>query len=294
MFKESIVAIITPFYEDGIDISALKKLISRQIEAQTKGIVICGTTGEGTLLSHQERTTLIQKSVEFAEKRISIIVGCSSSSTEEAISFSKEAETLGADAVLIMTPFYVKPSYEGILQHFSATHQAITLPIILYNHPGRSGIDLSIDLLEELFQLDRIVALKDSNTDLGRVRQLKKRIKKNITLLSGDDATTIDYLKEGGDGAISVTANLTPKKCQEVMRLWFSGEKKKAIALDETLHPLHEMCMLETNPQPVKYALYKMGLTKDIIKKPLLMPQEKNKKIIDSFLVKYNLTHETI
>jgi 4-hydroxy-tetrahydrodipicolinate synthase len=290
MFKESIVAIVTPFNKDGIDISALEKLIERQIIAGTKGIVVCGTTGEGTLLTRTERALLVKEAVRISKKRVPIIVGCSASSTAESIEFAVEAENLEADAILVMTPFYVKPSAKGIIHHFRQIHESMKLPIIIYNHPGRSGIDLSIDILKELFKFERIVSLKDSNTDLSRVAKLKKCLKKNDSLLSGDDPTAIDYLKEGGHGCISVTANITPKLCQDVMEMWFKGERKKAMTIEEKLAPFHEACILESNPQPVKYALYKMGLVSDIIRSPLVMAETSTQGVMDALIEKNKLS----
>lgn len=289
MFKESIVAIVTPFNKDGIDIYALEKLIERQISAGTKGIVVCGTTGEGTLLTRTERTLLIKESVRISKKRIPIIVGCSSSSTAESVEFAMESEHLGADAILVMTPFYVKPSARGIIHHFNQIHNAMRLPIIIYNHPGRSGIDLSIDILKELFKFERVVSLKDSNTDLSRVSKLTKFLKKNDTLLSGDDPTAIDYLKEGGHGCISVTANIMPKLCQDVMDMWFKGERKKAMTLDEKLAPFHDACVLETNPQPIKYALHKMGFISDIIRSPLVIAEKNTQDVMNKLIEKNKL-----
>jgi 4-hydroxy-tetrahydrodipicolinate synthase len=289
MFKESIVAIVTPFNKDGIDISALEKLVERQIIAGTRGIVVCATTGEGTLLTRLERTLLVKETVRISGKRIPIIVGCSSSSTTESIEFAMESETLGADGILVMTPFYVKPSIKGIIHHFRQIHDAMKLPIIIYNHPGRSGIDLSIDILKELFKFDRIVSLKDSNTDLSRVGKLKKCLKKNDSLLSGDDPTAIDYLKEGGHGCISVTANILPKLCQDVMDMWFRGERKKAMTLEEKLAPFHEACVLESNPQPVKYALYKMGLISDMIRSPLIIAEKSTQDVMNKLIEKNKL-----
>lgn len=289
MFKESIVAIVTPFNKEGIDISALEKLIERQIIAGTKGIVVCGTTGEGTLLTRHERTLLIKEAVRISGKRIPIIVGCSSSSTTESIEFAIESETLGANGILVMTPFYVKPSAKGIIHHFRQIHDAMKLPIVIYNHPGRSGIDLSIEILKELFKFDRIVSLKDSNTDLSRVGKLKQCLKKNDSLLSGDDPTAIDYLKEGGHGCISVTANILPKLCQDVMNMWFGGERKKAMTLEEKLAPFHEACVLESNPQPVKYALYKMGLISDMIRSPLIIAEKSTQDVMNKLIEKNKL-----
>jgi 4-hydroxy-tetrahydrodipicolinate synthase len=285
MFKGSLVAIVTPFLEEGIDILALQKLINLQIEAHTDGIVIAGSTGEGTLLTKNERTTLIKETVKAANKKIPIIVGCSASSTWETIELSKEAQELGADGVLIMTPFYVKPSETSVIEHFKKIEEAISLPIIVYNHPTRSGVNLSVETILELFKLNQVVALKDSNTDMTRVKKLSAALQNtNKTLLSGDDETVIDYLKAGGKGCISVTANIVPKKSKEMMDAWFKGDQELAKNLNDELMPLHKATMCEPNPQTVKYALFKMGLIQPILRMPLVMPTIKGQQIMDNTL----------
>ncbi|CAO4846705.1 MAG: 4-hydroxy-tetrahydrodipicolinate synthase [Holosporales bacterium] len=272
MFNGSFVALVTPFCETGIDQDALKKLIDLHINAGTKGIIIAGTTGESTLLSPQEREDLIVSSIAYANKRIPIIVGCSSSSTDEAVGYATHAKTLGADAILVMTPYYVKPTQEGIYQHFKALDATTDLPIIVYNHPGRAGLDISIETMVRIFDLPHIQSLKDSNVDMQRAKTLRERLPANKTLLSGDDPTIIDYLKAGGSGWISVTANIEPLLMKSVFDLWQADEHTKATALNDSLIPLHNALGLEPNPQPVKYILSQKGMINPLIKAPLMMP----------------------
>ncbi|CAO5678083.1 MAG: 4-hydroxy-tetrahydrodipicolinate synthase [Holosporales bacterium] len=285
MFFGSLVAIVSPFDESGIDICAFKSLIDQHILAGTNGIVVCGTTGEGSLVSDIDRATLIDVAITHAQDRIPIIVGCTAASTEHALHLTKEAELKGADGVLIMTPYCVKPTQKGIFEHFKTIHDQTNIPIIIYNHPGRSGVDIAVDTLVDLFKLDRIVALKDSNPDMERPKALLPFVKgTDKTLLSGDDPTVMDYLKEGGSGCISVTANIVPKQCADIMYAFKEGDFDKASCMNKDIAPLHFALGCETNPQPVKYALYKMGFIKPIIKLPLLMSEGKNAQIIDNAL----------
>lgn len=284
MYSGSLVALITPFNESGIDCLSLEKLVHWHIDQGTKALVICGTTGEGTLLSDEERTDLIDCCVRVSNKRIPIIVGCSSSSTADSVDLAKEAQALGADGILVMTPFYVKPTQEGIYQHFKTINDQISIPIIVYNHPGRSGLDIKIETMQRIFTLSNVKALKDSNVDMERAKALKAIIKEDQALLSGDDETVLDYLAAGGQGCISVTANIRPLDCQQIMDLWFSGKKEEAHALNDKLMPLHKALMMEPNPQPAKYILYKMGMIQNIIKSPLLMPTEESSIVLDTFL----------
>ncbi len=285
MFFGSLVAIVSPFDESGIDISALKALIDQHISSGTSGIVVCGTTGEGCLMSDRERNILIKTAIEYADKRIPIIVGCTAASTEHALHLSKDAELKGADGLLIMTPYCVKPTQKGIFEHFKTIHDNTNIPIILYNHPGRSGVDIAIETLVELFKLERIVTLKDSNPDMTRIKDFLPFVKgTNKTLLSGDDPTVIDYLKEGGSGCISVTANIAPKHCADVITAFKNGDIDEAQRLNDEILPLHLALVCETNPQPIKYAMSKIGLIKPIIKLPLVMTDGKNAETIDNVL----------
>ncbi|CAO5675390.1 MAG: 4-hydroxy-tetrahydrodipicolinate synthase [Holosporales bacterium] len=283
MFNGSFVALVTPFCETGIDQDALKKLIDQHVNAGTTGIIIAGTTGESTLLTPVERDNLIATTVAYTNKRLAIIVGCSSSSTDEAVAYAVRAKTLGADAILVMAPYYVKPTQEGIYQHFKAIDGATDLPIIVYNHPGRAGLDISIETMVRIFDLPHVQSLKDSNVDMQRAKTLRKMLPTNKTLLSGDDPTIIDYLKAGGSGWISVTANIEPHLMKSVFDLWQAGEHTKATALNDSLMPLHNALGLEPNPQPVKYILFKKGHIAPIIKAPLMMPTPGIAQQLDAF-----------
>jgi 4-hydroxy-tetrahydrodipicolinate synthase len=270
MFSGSIVALITPFFQDQVDETALRALVEWHIQQGSQGILLCGSTGEGALLTSQERNKILSVSLEVAQGRLPILMGCSSASTVEAIQMVKEAESLGAAAALIMTPYYVKPMPEGIYQHFEAISKASSLPIIIYNHPGRTGIDLSIPLLVRLANLPTVVGVKDSGTDMRRPIQLRQAVSKPLCFFSGDDPTTSPYLANGGDGFISTTANVAPKLCREMISAWHNQDMQTFTKIRDLLHPLHEVLLLETNPSPLKFGVSLLGKCHNILRLPLV------------------------
>ena len=283
MFSNSIVALVTPFRNSLVDYDALEKIINWQISSGTNAILVCGSTGEGLLLSMEEREKIIKKSIEFSNKRVPIIVGCSSCWTQDAINLTKQAKDLGADGVLLITPYYVKPTQKGIIQHFEKVHEITNIPIIAYNNPGRCAVDMSCETVIELSKMERIVALKDSNTDLSRVFFIKSQ-SPDFIMLSGDDPTFPGYLAHGGDGCISVTANIAPKLVKDLIDAWKNRDMDKMKEIGMKLAPLSSALFKEPNPIPVKYALHKMGFMSNELRLPLTQATENTMKILDKVL----------
>ena len=274
MFKGSIVALITPFTDHGVDEKAFQGLVDWQIGEGTQGLVPCGTTGESPTLSHPEHERVIELCVEVAAGRVPVIAGTGSNSTEEAISLTRHARKAGADAALVVTPYYNKPTQEGLYQHFKAIHDAVDLPIVIYNIPGRSVIDMSIDTMARLAELPRIVGVKDSTADLVRPLATRVRIGPEFCQLSGEDATATAFLAQGGHGCISVTANIAPRLCAEMHNAWAAGDLKRMEAARDRLMPLHRALFLETSPGPVKYGAKLLGRCGDHVRLPLVPPGE--------------------
>ena len=270
MFSGSIVALVTPFNQGKVDETALKSLVNWHRDEGTQGIVALGSTGEGALLTPEERLRVLSSVIETAGNRIPVIAGCGSPSTAEAVNMVQQAQTLGAAAALVVTPYYVKPGPEGIFQHFQAISETSSLPLIIYNNPGRCGIDLSVPLISRLATLSTVAGLKDSSTDLARPALLREAISKDFCLLSGDDPTAGPYLAQGGDGCISVTANIAPRLCQEMMKAWDSRTMPEFAKIQEQLMPLHEALATEVNPCPVKFGLSLLGRCRNELRLPLL------------------------
>ncbi len=270
MFSGSIVALVTPFSQGKIDEKALQDLVSWQIAQGTQGIVACGSTGEGALLTKTERDRVISLVIEAADKRIPVIAGCSAPSTQEVVEMAQDAKQLGADAILAMTPYYVKPSQQGLYQHFLSVHNSTDLPIIVYNNPARANVEISIDLFLQLAKLPNIVALKDSTNDISRPALMRSLLSKPFSLLCGDDPFTSAYLGQGGDGCISIAANVAPALCQKLMIAWKNNDRLSFNSLTQKLIPLHLSMFIETNPCPVKYAVSALGKIKNETRLPLL------------------------
>ncbi|MDR2075155.1 MAG: 4-hydroxy-tetrahydrodipicolinate synthase [Holosporales bacterium] len=280
MFSGSIVALVTPFRDGAVDFMSLEKLIKWHIESGTDGILVTGSTGEGLLLTQSEREEIIKTANEIIAKRIPLIAGCSSSSTFESIALAEQAEKAGADAILSIVPFYVKPTQAGIIQHFADIHNNSKLPIILYNNPGRCSVNASVETIITLAAQTRIIALKDSDTNLARVIKIKSQVQ-NFNLLSGDDVSLVGYLSNGGDGAISVTANVAPQQVAEMIRFWRAGNTKGVNDLNYRLISLSEALFIESNPIPVKYALYVKGFIDNELRKPLTKANDITKNAIE-------------
>ena len=260
MFKGSFVALITPFKDGKVDETAFRSFIEWQITEGSDGLVPCGTTGESPTLSHEEHQKVTEICIEVTDGRIPVIAGAGSNSTEEAISLAQHAKTAGADAVLVVTPYYNKPTQAGLFAHYKAINDNAKIPIIIYNIPGRSIIDMSVETMADLSKLDYIVGVKDATAQLDRPILTTLACGKDFCQLSGEDGTAIPHLAAGGHGCISVTGNILPRQCSEMQKSWAEGNIKKAMELQELLMPVHAAIFCETSPGPVKYAAELLGL----------------------------------
>lgn len=270
MFKGSMPALVTPFKNGELDLDTLKKLVERQIAEGSTGLVPVGTTGESPTLSHEEHQAVIAEVVKAAAGRVPVIAGAGSNSTAEAVSLIRFAEKAGADAALVVTPYYNKPTQAGMVAHFTAIHDASTLPIILYNIPGRSVVDMSPETMGTLAKLPRIVGVKDATGKLERVSQQRITCGTDFIQLSGEDATALGFNAHGGVGCISVTANVAPRLCAEFQQATLAGDYAKALAYQDRLMPLHEAIFIEPGLVGAKYALSLLGLCSEEVRLPLL------------------------
>ena len=288
MFKGSNVALITPFKNNELDVEAYIKLIHFQIKSGTNGLVPAGTTVESPTLSHEEHQKVIDLCIKESNGKSIVIAGTGSNSTAEAISLTTHAEKAGADAALIVTPYYNKPTQEGLYQHYKAINDKCGIPILIYNIPGRSVIDMSVDTMARLFELKNIVGVKDATGDLNRVNQQKEKMGTDFIQLTGNDDNALEFNNRGGVGSISVTANIAPKLCSDFQK--FSKEDSKeskleAIRLDKVLQPVHNSMFIESNPSPVKYAAKLLGLCEDDVRLPLVKVTDPTKETIKKALV---------
>ncbi len=287
MFKGSNVALITPFNNNGLDEDAYIKLIHFHIDNGTNGLVPAGTTGESPTLNHDEHQRVIDLCIKESQGKLPVIAGTGSNSTEEAISLTTHAEKAGANAALIVTPYYNKPTQEGLYQHYKAINDKCGMPIIIYNIPGRSVIDMSVDTMARLFELKNIIGVKDATGDLDRVDQTLKKMGKDFIQLTGNDDNAFEFNKKGGVGAISVTANIAPKLCSDFQRFSKSesdNEIKEAERLDKILQPLHHSLFVESNPSPVKYAAKLLNLCDDKVRLPLVKVTVPTQEIVKKAL----------
>ena len=292
MFKGSNVALITPFKNNGLDEEAYIKLIHFHIDNGTNGLVPAGTTGESPTLSHDEHQRVIDLCIKESNGKIPVIAGTGSYSTEEAISLTTHAEKAGANGALLVTPYYNKPTQEGLYQHYKAINDKCGIPIIIYNIPGRSVIDMSVDTMARLFELKNIVGVKDATGDLDRVDQTLEKMGKDFIQLTGNDDNAFEFNKRGGGGTISVTANIAPKLCSDFQKFSKSdtdNEMKEAERLDKILQPVHHSMFVESNPSPVKYAAKLLGLCDDNVRLPLVKVTETTKEIVKKALQSANL-----
>ena len=292
MFKGSNVALVTPFKDGKLDETSYIKLIHYHIENGTNGLVPAGTTGESPTLSHDEHQRVIELCINESKKKLPVIAGTGSNSTDEAISLTGHAEKMGADAALIVTPYYNKPTQEGLYQHYKAINDKCGIPIIIYNIPSRSVIDMSIDTMSRLFELKNIVGVKDATGDLERVNQSIKRMGNEFIQLTGNDENALEFNKRGGVGAISVTANIVPKLCSDFQKYSIEKDQKSQIEakkLDEILQPIHNAMFIESNPSPVKYAAKILNLCDDDVRLPLVKITNPSKEIIKKVLQSANL-----
>ena len=289
MFKGSNVALITPFKDNNLDEENYIKLINFHLENNTNGLVPAGTTGESPTLSHKEHEKVIELCIKEAKGKIPVIAGTGSNSTEEAVALTKHAEKAGADGALVVTPYYNKPTQEGLYQHYKTINDNTNLPIIIYNIPSRCVIDMSVDTMARLFELKNITGVKDATGDLNRLDQTIKKLGPEFIQLTGEDGLAFEFNKRGGVGIISVTANIAPKLCSDMQRYSKSksdNEIKEAERIDQMLQPLHKSLFIESNPAPVKYAAKLLGLCDDEIRLPLVKikkeTQEEVKKALSS------------
>lgn len=282
MFRGSFPALVTPFKNGQLDLDTLKHLVEWHIEQGSTGIVPVGTTGESPTLSHTEHETVVQEVVKAAAGRVPVIAGAGSNNTVETIRLAQHAEKVGADAVLVVTPYYNKPTQRGLIAHFRAVHDACGLPIIIYNIPGRSIIDMTPDTMGELAKLPRIVGVKDATGDITRVSQQRGTCGKDFVQLSGEDATALGFNAHGGIGCISVTANVAPKLCAEFQAATLAGDYAKALEYQDRLMPLHEAIFVEPGLVGAKYGLSKLGLCGDEVRLPLTGLLDDTKAQIDA------------
>ena len=283
MFKGSNVALITPFKNDKLDIDSYIKLIHFHMENGTNGLVPAGTTGESPTLSHDEHQKVIDLCIQESKGKLPVIAGTGSNSTEEAISLTSHAEKAGANAALIVTPYYNKPTQEGLYQHYKAINDKCGLPIIIYNIPSRSVIDMSVETMTRLYELKNIVGVKDATGNLNRVDQQLKAMGKDFIQLTGNDDNALEFNKRGGVGAISVTANIAPKLCSQFQALSILNDdksKNEAKNFDNILQSLHSAMFVESNPSPVKFAAKQLGLCDDAVRLPLVKVTEQTREII--------------
>ena len=295
MFKGSNVALVTPFKGDSLDEETYIKIINFHLENGTNGLVPAGTTGESPTLSHSEHEKVIELCIQEAKGKIPVIAGTGSNSTTEAISLTEHAEKAGADAALIVTPYYNKPTQEGLYQHYKAINDKCGIPIIIYNIPGRSVIDMTVDTMARLFELKNIVGVKDATGDLSRVDETFKKIGNEFIQLTGEDGLAYEYNKRGGVGCISVTANIAPKMCSDMQNFSKSQNKDeqiKAEEIDKILQPVHKSLFIESNPSPVKYAAKLIGLCDDSVRLPLVTVLDQTKVEVKNALLSAKLINE--
>ncbi len=289
MFKGSIVAIVTPFKDGKVDEEAYRELIEFQIENGTSAIVPCGTTGESATLSMEEHARVIEIAIEAVNKRVPVIAGTGSNSTQEAIELTEHAKKAGADATLQVTPYYNKPTQEGLYQHFKAIAEAVPLPQVLYNVPGRTSVNLLPQTVARLAELPEVVAIKEASGSLGQMAEVVRLAGDKITLLSGDDNLTLPVLAIGGKGVVSVVANIVPKDNAEMVKAWEEGDVKRATELYYKLLPLCQAMFYETNPIPVKTSLALMGKISREMRLPLCPMAPANLEKLKKALSDYGL-----
>jgi 4-hydroxy-tetrahydrodipicolinate synthase len=270
MLNGSLVALITPFRDGKVDEKAFQNFVEWQIEQGTEGVVPCGTTGESPTLSHAEHKRVVELCIEVAKGRVPVVAGTGSNSTAEAIDFTRHAKEAGADAALVVTPYYNKPTQEGLYQHYKAITEAVDLPVIIYNIPARCVIDMSVATMARLAKLPNIVGVKDATNDLARPLRTRAAIGPEFSMLSGEDVTAIAFMGQGGDGCISVTANVAPRACADMHQAWRRGETATAMNINERLLPLHDALFCETSPAPVKYACSLLGKSTPDVRLPLV------------------------
>lgn len=284
-FRGSFTALVTPFRDGAVDEKAFRDLVDWQIAEGTHGLVPVGTTGESPTLSHEEHERVIRLCVEQAKGRVPVIAGAGSNSTVDAVAFSRHAEKVGADAVLVVTPYYNKPTQEGLYHHFKAINDAIGIPIFIYNIPSRSVIDMSVETMSRLYELKNIAGVKDATANMARVSLQRQALGADFIQLSGEDATALGFNAHGGVGCISVTANVAPRLCSRFQSASLSGDYREALAIHDTLMPLHTSLFLETNPSPAKFALSLLGKMAEDVRLPLVPVSDTTRSVVRGAMV---------
>ncbi|WP_215761583.1 4-hydroxy-tetrahydrodipicolinate synthase [Acetobacter sp. P1H12_c] len=285
-FTGSITALITPMNRDGsLDFTSFEHLVNWQIEEGTSALCAMGTTGESPTLSHQEHHEVIERAIKVSAGRAPVIAGAGSNSTAEAVDLARHAEKAGASAVLVVTPYYNKPTQEGLYRHFMAVADAISIPVVLYNIPGRSVVEISVETTARLARHANIIGVKDATANLLRPLQVRRAVSKPFNQLSGEDGTAVAFLAAGGDGCISVTSNIAPALCARVQADWQTGRVADAIAVQDKLLPLHDALFCESNPAPVKYAASLLGLAGETCRLPLAPLTESSRQLVKAALV---------
>ena len=284
-FRGSFTALITPFKNGALDEKAFRDLVEWQISEGTHGLVPVGTTGESPTLSHAEHHKVVEMCIDEAKGRVPVIAGAGSNSTREAVDLAVHAEKAGADAVLVVTPYYNKPTQEGMYQHFKAVNDAIGIPIIIYNIPPRSVVDMSVETMTRLFELKNIAGVKDATASMVRVSQQRAALGEDFNQLSGEDATVLGYMAHGGHGCISVTSNVAPRLCSEFHQAWQKGDHTTALKLHDKLMPLHTNLFIESNPAPIKYALSLLGKMQETLRLPMVPVSEPTRVAVRNAMV---------
>ncbi|NEW95358.1 4-hydroxy-tetrahydrodipicolinate synthase [Rhodopseudomonas sp. BR0G17] len=284
-FRGSFTALVTPFKNGALDEQAFRSLVNWQIEQGTHGLVPVGTTGESPTLSHEEHHKVVEWCIAEANGRVPVIAGAGSNSTREAVELARHAEKAGADAVLVVTPYYNKPTQEGMYQHFKAVNDAIGIPIIIYNIPPRSVVDMSVDTMSRLYELDNIVGVKDATANLGRVSQQRHAMGPDFIQLSGEDMTALAYMAAGGHGCISVVSNVAPKLCSDLMGAVFAGDYPGALKIQDRLVPLHDAVFKEPGVAGAKHGLTLLGRIQEEVRLPLMPVTEPTGKTIRAAMV---------
>jgi len=284
-FRGSFTALVTPFKNGAVDENAFRSLVDWQVAEGTSGLVPVGTTGESPTLSHEEHKSVVEWCVDQAKGRVPVVAGAGSNSTREAVELSRHAEQAGANAVLVVTPYYNKPTQEGLYQHYKAISDSIGIPIIIYNIPSRCVIDMSVDTMKRLFALRNIAGVKDATASMVRVSQQRAELGDDFNQLSGEDATALGFMAHGGHGCISVTSNVAPRLCAEFQSACLRGDYRAALTVQDKLMPLHTALFLETNPAPVKYALSLLDRCAETVRPPLVAITEKTKTAVRDAMV---------
>jgi 4-hydroxy-tetrahydrodipicolinate synthase len=284
-FRGSFTALVTPFKNGSVDEKAFRDIVEWQIAEGTNGLVPVGTTGESPTLSHDEHKRVVELCIDQADGRVPVIAGSGSNSTAEAIELSQHAEKAGADAVLIVTPYYNKPTQEGLYQHYKAINDAIGIPIIIYNIPGRSIVDMSVETMARLFELKNIAGVKDATANIARVSQQRAAMGPDFNQLSGEDITALGFMAHGGHGCISVTSNVAPRLCAEFQAACLKNDFATALKLHDKLTPLHVNLFVETSPAPVKYAMSLIGKCANTVRLPMVPATEKAQTVVRQAMV---------